>query len=80
MKDVKTMLSVRFKLKDSGKLEHFLGIDFTQSGECVTMPQEAHVDTFLMRYNMQNCKPRKTLCDQKLNYTENAKKEDGRMY
>lgn len=29
MKDVKEMLSVRFKMKDMGRLKHYLGIDFT---------------------------------------------------
>lgn len=40
MKDVKEMLSVRFKMKDLGRLKHYLGVDFTQSDGCVTMSQE----------------------------------------
>lgn len=81
MKDVKEMLSVRFKMKDLGRLKHYLGIDFTQSDGCVTMSQETYVNKILMRFNMQNCKPRETPCDQKLCYTEGATTmRDVRMY
>lgn len=81
MKEVKEMLSVRFKMKDLGRLKYFLGIDFIQSDESVTMSQETYVNKILKRFNMQNCKPRETPCDQKLSYTEDAiKMSDVKMY
>lgn len=81
MKKVKEMLSAKFKMKDLGSLKHFLGIDFKQSDGCVKMSQEKYVNKILERFNMQNCKPRETPCDQKLDYTENAvKMDDVRMY
>lgn len=81
MKDVKKMLSENFKMKDLGKLKHFLGIHFTQSDGHVTMSQEEYANKILERFNMHNCKPRETPCDQKLCYTENAVKMcDFRVY
>lgn len=36
------MLTARFKMMDLGK--HFLGIDFDQSDNCVTMSQTKYVE------------------------------------
>lgn len=81
MKDVKEMLSEKFKMKDLGRLKHFLGIDFIHSDGSVKMSQEAYVHRILERFNMQNCKPRETPCDLKLHYTEDAVKMcDVKMY
>lgn len=81
LKVVKNILSARFKMKDLGKLRHFLGIDFDQSDNCITMSQEKYVGKILQRFNMQDCKPRSTPCEQKLNYTDDAKlMDDVRKY
>lgn len=40
IRDVKEMLSAKFRMKDLGRLKHFLGIDFVQSDGCVKMSQE----------------------------------------
>lgn len=72
LKVVKDMLTARLKMKDSGKLVHFLGIDFNQSDNCVTMSQTKYVEKILERFNMQDCRPRSTPCEQKLNYTDDA--------
>ncbi len=58
MKVTKDMLTARFKMKDPGKLRHFLGIDFEQSNNCVTMSQAKYVEKILERFNMHDCKPR----------------------
>ena len=72
MKVTKDMLAARFKMKDLGKLRSFLGIDFEQCNNCVTMSQSKYVEKILVRFNMQDCKPRSTPCEQKLNYTDDA--------
>ena len=59
-------------MKDLGKLRLFLGIDFNQSDDCVTMSQAKYVEKILERFNRQDCKPRSTPCEQKLNYTDDA--------
>ncbi|KAF3706927.1 Copia protein Gag-int-pol protein Copia VLP protein Copia protease [Channa argus] len=45
------------------------------------MSQEKYVSKILNRFNMQDCKPRETPCELKLDFTENAKKMNNpRMY
>lgn len=81
LREVKEMLAEKFKMKDLGRLKHFLGIDFNQSDGCVNMSQEKYTNKILERFNMQNCRTRETPCDQKLEYTEDAvKMEDVRRY
>ena len=72
LKVVKEMLSARFKMKDLGKLRHFLGIVFDQSEGCVKMSQKRYVENILERFNTQDCKPRVTPSEQKLNYINDA--------
>lgn len=72
LKSVKAMLASRFQMKDLGRLRHFLGIDFNQFDNCVKMSQAKYVDKILERFDMQDCKPRSTPCEQKLNYTDGA--------
>lgn len=57
VKSVKTMLTERFKMKDLGKLNKFLGIDFKQSEGQVTMTQEMYVNKILSRFGMPECRP-----------------------
>lgn len=81
LKTVKGMLTVKFKMKDMGKLKHFLGTDFEQTKDCVKMSQERYVENILERFQMQDCKPRSTPCEQKLNYNDDAEKMNNvRMY
>lgn len=67
---VKEMLSSKFQMKDLGKLNHFLGIDFLQEKECVKMSQKIYIENILKRFNMQNCKPRLTPCEQKWTHSD----------
>lgn len=72
LKTVKDMLTVKFKMKDLGQLRYFLGIDFEHTNTCVKMSQSKYVEKLLVRFNMQDCKPRTTPCEQKLNYSVDA--------
>ena len=45
LNDVKKMLAKKFKMKDLGKLKHFLGIDFNQSEREVRMDQNRYIST-----------------------------------
>ncbi len=74
LRRVKDMLTERFQMKDLGKLRHFLGVDFNQSDNCVRMSQAKYVRKILQRFNMQDCKPRSTPCEQKLDYNNDAEK------
>lgn len=45
------------------------------------MSQKRYVDKILERFNMQDCKPRATLCEEKLNYTDDTEKmSDAKRY
>ena len=58
--DTKNMLKDRFKMKDLGKLSHFLGIHFEQ-GDCfVKVNQKEYINKVLERFGMSDCKPRST--------------------
>lgn len=72
MATVKKMLAAKFKMKDLGKLRYFLGIDFEQSNECLKMSQRQYVEKLMVRFKMQDCKPRTTPCEQKLNFSTDS--------
>ena len=74
LQKVKNMLSTKFKMKDLGRIKHFLGMDFSQSKGCVKVSQKRYVSKILERFDMQECRVRETPCDQKLDYTEDAPK------
>lgn len=61
-------------MKDLGRLNNFLGMDFSQSDGCVKVSQKRYVEKILERFDMQECRVRDTPCDQKLDYTEDAPK------
>lgn len=68
------MLSTKFRMKDLGRLKCFLGMDFTQSTNCVTLSQQRYAEKILERFEMQDCRVRETPCEQKLDYSEDAPK------
>lgn len=59
LKEVKEMLSAKFKMKDLGRLKHFLGIDFNQSDGCVKMSQEKYVNKILAGLTCKTVNPEK---------------------
>lgn len=60
---VKEMLGAKFKMKDLGKLRHFLGIYFTQTNGEIKMNQKRYITKILERFDMTHCKPRSTPCE-----------------
>lgn len=69
LREVKEILAGRFKMKDLGRLRHFLGIDTDQSDGCIKMTQEKYTNKILEHFKMQNCRSRETPCDLKKEYT-----------
>ena len=80
--DIKRKLSSKFKMKDLGKLSIFLGIKFHQGDESITMSQAHYLENVLKVFDMQDCKPRSTICELNMNsYLEsNAPIQDSRKY
>jgi hypothetical protein len=64
--DVKSLLKNRFKMTDLGLLKWFLGILFVHEEGVIKMNQTQYLTKLLEKYQMTNCKPRKTPCELKL--------------
>jgi len=54
-------------MKDLGLLTWFLGIQFVHDKGTIKMNQTLYLTKLLEKYNMENCKPRSTPCELKLN-------------
>jgi len=65
--EVKDMLKNRFKMTDLGLLTWFLGTQFIHYNGSIKMNQTRYLTKLLEKYNMDNCKPRSTPCELKLN-------------
>ena len=67
-------------MKDLGKLNHFIGIDFHVTQGYVKMNQNKYIGRVLERFNMSNCKPRATPCKLKMDLSNNSDSVDSRKY
>ncbi|KAK3737083.1 hypothetical protein RRG08_016389 [Elysia crispata] len=56
--------------KDMEQLSYFLGIDFEQGQDFVRMQQQRYIQNLLEKFEMSDCKPRGTPCEQKLEWSE----------
>ena len=66
MHDMKQVFVNKFKMKDLGRLSYFLGIEFEQNENSVTMSQKRYISKVLERFEMTDCKPKSTPSEQKL--------------
>ena len=80
LSNVKKMLMSEFKMKDLGKLNHFIGMDFPITQGCVKMNQNKYIGRVLERFDMSNCKPRATPCKLKMDLSNNSDPVDSRKY
>jgi hypothetical protein len=55
--NVKVQLSSEFKMKDLGKLEHFLGMRISRVNNPITIDQNGYIRQILERFGMENSKP-----------------------
>ena len=58
--DMKLKLSKRFKIDDRGPLQWFLGLEFRQENDKITINQSAYTDKLLDKFGMSECKPAPT--------------------
>ena len=63
MDKIKDHLKGKFKMKDMGKINYFLGIHFVQSDSKLEMNQSHYLQRILEKYGMADCKPRSTPCE-----------------
>ncbi len=80
LRNVKKMLEEKFKMKDLGKLKHFLGIDFAQGDGEIKMNQKRYITKILERFDMVHCKPRSTSCENKLKFENEGEPVDPMRY
>ena len=55
------LVSFEFKMKDLGQIHHFLGIELSQTSDCLHLSQSHYALTILKRANMVDCKDRKSV-------------------
>ena len=60
---MKQLLKNRFKMKDLGPIDSFLGIKFLQTEGGITMDQSVYLRNILDKFDMSNAKPRSTPCE-----------------
>lgn len=69
------MLAEKFKIKDLGRVRHFLGIHFQESDEWMYNDVTGKVHKkVLQHFIIQNCRTREAPHDQKLEYTHGSVK------
>ena len=64
--DVKLLLSNRFKMKDFGQINEFLGIQFEIRNSEIKLHQEKYAKKLLHKFQMEDCNPRSLPCDPSL--------------
>ena len=60
---IKSLLKTRFKMKDLGVINCFLGIQFTVNNGQITMDQSKYLENKLIKYKLDSCKSRTTPCE-----------------
>ena len=62
---IKILLKETFKMKDLGPISSFLGMKFSQTDTKIEMDQSKYLQKVLVRFGMEQCKPRSTPCELK---------------
>ena len=63
---IKNDLKEKFQMKDLGPISYFLGIQFNQTKNTISMSQSHYLTGVLRRFKMEDCKPRSTPCESNL--------------
>ena len=63
LNSVKSSLCHRIEMKDLGKLNWFLGIEFKWGKDYVEMNQEKYLEKVLCKFKMEDCKTKATPCE-----------------
>ena len=76
----KVLLPQKFRMKDLGYISRFLGIDFVVRPGKIEMTQRCYLEKVLQRFNMSDCKAKRTSSEAKLNFSANSPSFDARKY
>ena len=72
IEEIKTALEKRFHMKDLGSLHSFLGIVISRNSDGINLSQKSYLEKLLERFNMDNCKPIRTLIETKMETSQNT--------
>ena len=67
MANMKESFSKNFHKKDLGPISWFLGIEFKHEKNFISMSQAQYINRLLKKFNMEDCKPKQTVCDINVN-------------
>ena len=73
---LKYSLSQNFKMKDRGKIKHFLGLRISQHEDGINVHQELFIQNVLRRFGMEDCKPIKTPVEMNLKLDKSSEQSD----
>ena len=65
LNQIKQLIKDKFKMKDLGPINNFLGIQFLQTEGGIVMEQSVYLKNVLDKFDMSNAKPRSTPCELK---------------
>ena len=63
LQEIKNKLEDEFNMKDIGPISYFLGIEFKQTSNDISMCQTYYLKNILRKFKMEDCKPRNTPCE-----------------
>ena len=66
VKEIKSKLCSKFKMKDLGEISTFLGISFKVTNDFISMDQSRYLENVLKRFSLYDCKGRSTPCEANL--------------
>ena len=81
--DTKFSLCQTFKMKDLGRLNWFLRIEFNFEDDCIKMNQSKFIRKILTKFKIDDCNPKLIPCDvgiNKSNFEESPELPDGTLY
>lgn len=70
MEEIINHLKNKFRMKDLGRINNFIGIRICQNDNSIALDQSIYLSKLLRKFGMQDCKPRQTICEQKPTTTE----------
>ena len=76
LSDVKARLSTRYKMKDLGLANYFLGVNVVQNNDSIFIHQAPYVCSLLEQFNFKNCKPINTPVDTSNNLEKSCEDSD----
>jgi hypothetical protein len=79
---IKSQMNEEFDMTDLGKLNYFLGLEFTETSKGLVIHQKKYITDILKRFNMLNCNPANSPMETnlKLNNDEEGAAVDSTLY